>query len=64
MLIPKSETDNVVSQTRFDDVGIADLKKDLEGRLSTILNEISGEGSFSAVLFQFGTVEDIVTGGE
>lgn len=64
LLIPKSETDNVVSQTRFDDVGIADLKKDLEGRLSTILNEISGEGSFSAVLFQFGTVEDILTGGE
>lgn len=64
LLVPKSETDSVVSQTRFDDIGIAELKKDLEGRLSSVLNEISGDGDFTAVLLQIGTVEDIVTGEE
>lgn len=61
VIVPKTETDSIVSQTRFN-IDFEALKKSLEAELFAVISEVVG-GSVPNTELYVGAMDDIVTGG-
>lgn len=61
VVVPKTETDSIVSQTRFN-IDFGALEKSLKSELDAVLSEISGESVPNTELL-VGSVTDVFTGG-
>lgn len=62
ILVPKSESDVVVSQSRFNDIDFDGLQAKLEDELGQALADVTGEADYSVPTFVIGDLTDIVTG--